>query len=126
MSDFRPVREVWGAHSATFVDSNELLRMLCIIADELESETRAGSGDFRYEEKTYSDVTVFWVNDGKRFLEAVKALGDNDFEEYGVDYSEDAASNPAVCLIQNMKALADQWIAESLGTDGSLRLYIDE
>ena len=117
MSDFRAVREVWGAHSATFVDSYSLVGMLTEIADEKE---------LACDDQNYGDKTMFWVADGKAFLDAVKSLNDTDFERYGLAAAEDSGSNPAVALIQNMKALADQWLAESLNPDGSLRFYIDD
>src|ERR1017187_10265904 len=71
MSDFRPVKEVWGAHSATFVDSYNLVGIMTEIADEKE---------LACDDQNYADKTIFWVADGKAFLEAGKRLNDADFE----------------------------------------------
>ena len=117
MSDFRAVKETWGAHSAAFVDSDTLIGILNVIAEE--------DGLTCSDEHAYG-MSVFWVEDGKKFLEAVKRLNDTDFEDDGIAQAEDVGSNPAIALIQNMKALADQWLAESLNPDGSLRFYVDD
>ena len=113
MSDFRAVKEIWGAHSATFVDSDTLIQILTTIAEE------AG---LACEDDRSRGVCFFWVEDGKKFLESVKRLNDSDFDnDFGVD-----DPNDPIALVQNMKALADQWLAESLNPDGSLRFYVDD
>jgi hypothetical protein len=117
MSDFRPVKEVWGAHSAAFIEPSDLITVLREIAEE--------KGLTCTDDHAYGNA-VFWVEDGKAFLEAVKQLNDTDFEGYGFAAAEDSGSNPAAALIQNMKALADQWLGESLNEDGSLRFYVDD
>jgi len=115
MSDFRAVKEIWGVHSATFVDSDALVRILNMIADE--------AGLTCSDEHAYG-MSVFWVEDGKDFLEAVKKLNDTDFDMF--DQGDEAAGERTRPLVQNMKALADQWLAESLNPDGSLRFYVDD
>ena len=112
---FRPVKEVWGDHSDEFISVAALGDLLTSIAEEIESE---------YEQNPYSDMEVFWIQDGHAFLHYIE--DETRFNVLRVrellpDEDEDSIQS----LIGNMRNLVQKWRLFIDGTDGSLRFYMD-
>src|SRR5438046_2588170 len=61
-TSFRPMNEVWGEHSSCFVNGDLMLWVLLTIATEAETHSEACE---------YGDKTLFWIEDGGKFLEFV-------------------------------------------------------
>jgi hypothetical protein len=119
MSDsFRPVKETWGPHSATFIDRASLLGVLGDVA------RRVGTA---CNETAYGDTTAFWIEDGKKFLDYIQddegftAAGlQESMEEEGFTFTPDDLQS----LVENMKALTAVW-RESISGNGELIFYVD-
>lgn len=117
----RPVIETWG-ESLTFSSRDvPIVDLLDGIAD-IEGFERA--------ENLYGDMNVFWVQEGRKFLEYLVNTPLADIipvlEENGLITSENEERERQ---IEDLKALADYapvWMRTSIDPqDGSLRIYSD-
>jgi len=115
---FRPVKEVWNAHSSCFVEPEELIALLHDLA------ARVGTASDEHE---YGDNKAVWLEDGKKALDYIEA--DDRFnvasfkdslEEQGVVVNK----NDLTTLIDNMRSLVKRW-RSSVGEHGELVFYID-
>jgi hypothetical protein len=115
-ASFRPVKEEWGISSDEFISCAALGDMLCsIIAEEIGS---------LYEQNTYSDLEVVWIENGHPFLDYIadeSRFNILKFRELFPDEDE----NSLQMLISNMRNLVPSWRDFVDRTDGSLRFYID-
>ena len=118
MRTFRPVREIWGTHSASFLETDQLVTLLHDLA------ARVGTSS---SEKTYGDVTAVWFEDGTKVLDYIatdsrfnKASFADSLEEQGVIVDKGDLNS----LIGNMKTSVKVW-RTSLGVHGELVFYID-
>jgi hypothetical protein len=118
MSDLRPVQEIWGPHTAYFVERDQLITFLHDLA------ARVGTSSEGHE---YGDVTAVWFENGQRVL-AYIATDDrfntssfaDSLEEQGVTINRSELDY----LIGNVKQLATAW-TRSLGPHGELVFYVD-
>jgi len=120
-SDFRPVREVWGEHSGSFVDRETLVSIIDAIAGHTIEPEYAGNF---LEHSNYGEVYVVWILRGTAFLKFIES---GEFTaQWVVDVLEDIEVVPddVNSLTENMKALVPNWQG-MLGRDGSLRFYVD-
>ena len=115
---FRPVKEIWNAHSACFIEPEVLTRLLHDLA------ARAGSASDDYDCGGY---TRFWFEDGNKVL----AYIERD-ERFNADSFTDSLDEQAVtvrkddltALLDNMRNLIQPWRG-SVGEHGELVFYID-
>ena len=115
---FRPVKEVWNAHSSCFVEPGELIALLHDLA------SRVGTASDEHE---YGDNKAVWLEDGKKVLDYMEAderftaASFNDsMEEQGIVVNK----SDLATLIDNMRSLVKQW-RSSIGEHGELVFYID-
>jgi hypothetical protein len=112
----RPVREDWGTHSSSFCDDP------VNILSALTNEFTGGN----HGEESYGDLTVVWISDGKTFLDRLHAMNRDERHQLAVkfagEYDEDVGDVDS--LLSNMRNLANEWRG-MLGSDGSLRFYVD-
>jgi hypothetical protein len=115
---FRPVKEIWNAYSACFVEPEVLTTLLHDLA------ARAGSAS---DDRDSGDYTRVWFEDGKKVLEYIERderfNADSFFDsldEQGVTVSKDDLT----ALLGNMRNLVPQWRG-SAGEDGELVFYVD-
>jgi len=115
---FRPVKEIWNAHSSCFVEPEELIMLLHDIA------ARVGTASDEHE---YGENKAVWLEDGNKvlnYMEADERFNGASFkdsmEEQGVVINQ----NDLATLIDNMRSLVNQW-RSSLGEHGELVFYID-
>lgn len=115
---FRPVKEIWNAHSSCFVEPEELIMLLHDIA------ARVGTASDEHE---YGENKAVWLEDGNQvlnYMEADERFNAASFkdsmEEQGVVINQ----NELTTLIDNMRSLAEQW-RNSIGEHGELVFYID-
>lgn len=118
MSDFRPVQEIWGPHSAYFVERDQLIAFLHGLA------ARVGTPS---EDHEYGDVTAVWFENGQQVLDYI-ATDDrfntssfaDSLEEQGMTIDNSELDS----LIGNVRQLARAWM-HSLGPYGELVFYVD-
>ena len=115
---FRPVKEIWNAHSSCFVEPEELIMLLHDIA------ARVGTAS---DEHDYGENKAVWLEDGNKvlnYMEADERFNAASFkgsmEEQGVVISKDELTT----LIDNMRSLVKEW-RNSIGEHGELVFYID-
>lgn len=111
-ASFRPVRVAWGPASDQFVEHEEL-----VIALELLAERQG----IKTETTEHADLTEVWMEDGRQFLNSLSGKIDFDLAgEVGIEDKSDLDS-----LLSNLRHPAKQWNAFLDEEDGSLRLWID-
>ena len=117
MTTFRAIKEVWGTSTSSLLEASSVVTILTEIAEEKNIPCNDGQ---------YGDKLTFWVEQGSAFLNALKELGDADFEQWGEPLLEadPEVENPAIVFVQNLRFMADQW-SGSIDEDGSLRFYLD-
>jgi hypothetical protein len=115
---FRPVKEIWNAHSSCFVEPEELIMLLHDLA------ARVGTASDEHE---YGDNKAVWLEDGNKVLDYVEAderfnaaSFKDSMEEQGVVINKDELTT----LIDNMRSLVKEW-RNSIGEHGELVFYID-
>jgi hypothetical protein len=115
---FRPVKEIWNAHSSCFVESEDLIILLHDLAARVDTAS---------DEHEYGENKTVWLEDGKKILDYIEA--DERFnaasfkdrmEEQGIAVNK----NDLIALIDNMQSLSKQW-RNSVGKHGELVFYID-
>jgi hypothetical protein len=107
---FRPVREVWGAHSDQFIDHDALVQLLQNIAEKFGT-SQVGE---------YGETTVIWIEKGLEFL---AFLGSEDFNA-DVAHDIECEVDDLNAVMDNMRNMRVIWQREVDG-DGSLCFYID-
>ena len=115
---FRPVKEIWYAHSSCFVEPEELTRLFHDLA------ARVGTASDEHE---YGDKNAVWLEDGTKVLDYMEAderfnaaSFQDSMEEQGVLINQ----NDLTSLIDNMRNLAKEW-RSSIGEHGELVFYVD-
>ena len=118
MSKFRPVRETWGAHSAAFIRTGQLLTLLHDLA------ARVGTSS---DEKTYGELTAIWFEDGKQILDYIETdsrFNSASFADSLEEQGDIVDKGDLESLVHNMKNSASAW-RKSIGEHGELVFYID-
>lgn len=103
---FRPVREIWGHPSSSFLAHDELIDFLSENAEKARTHT---------EIFEYGEVTSVYIENGDAFL--------RHFEIGNAIYSGDDQSADSV--IHNIKNLASEWRKLIDPNHGSLTFYVD-
>jgi hypothetical protein len=115
---FRPVKEIWNAHSSCFVEPEELIVLLHDLA------ARVGTAS---EEHEYGDNKAVWLEDGTKVLDYIEAderFNAASFKDGLEEQRVVINKNDLIGLIDNMRTLAKQW-RSSIGEHGELVFYID-
>jgi hypothetical protein len=97
--NMRPVREVWGAPTSLFLDTDAVLDLLARISDSLGIAYGLNDTDER---------TEIILHDGSRFLDYVES---KEFTATTAYRLQKKAVNKRclACLVQNLKSLVDNW-----------------
>jgi hypothetical protein len=118
MSDFRPVQEIWGPHSAYFVELDQFIAFLHDLA------ARIGTASENHE---YGDFTAVWFEDGQRVLDYIDRddrFNTRSFVDSLAEQGVTIDTGELDSLIGNVKQLARRWM-RSLGPPGELVFYVD-
>ena len=115
---FRPVKEVWNAHSSCLVEPEELIVLLHDLA------ARVGTASAEHE---YEDKKAVWFEVGKKvldYMEADERFNAASFKDSMEEQEVVIDKNDLTTLIDNMRSLVKQW-RSSIGEHGELVFYID-
>ena len=116
--DFRPVEEIWNAHSACLVESKQLIALLH------DHAVRVGTASDEHE---YGDNKAVWLEDGNKvldYMEADERFSAASFKDSLKEQGIAVNKNDLTTLIDNMRSLIKQW-RSSIGERGELVFYID-
>ena len=109
---FRPVREEWGESCSCFIDADEVVRLLRILADILNIPS---------EHHSYADNVSVWIEDGTKLLDYIES---RRFTTPSVGRLTEQKTKALKPLIGNMKALSRRW-RRAIGSHGELHFYVD-
>ena len=109
---FRPVREEWGEASSCFIDADEVVTLLRIMAAILVIPS---------EHHSYADNVSVWIEDGTKLLDYIES---RRFTASSVARSSGLKAEALKPLIGNMKALSRKW-RRAIGSHGELHFYVD-
>lgn len=117
---FRPVEEIWGDSSSSFLQPEDLEDVLITIAEH------SFAGDV--EAADYLDVRSIWIENAVNFFDYVKDKSTdfiiaNLLDHVSVINDDDVDDLKSV--IENIKALDAEW-RKSIQEDGSINFYIDQ
>lgn len=111
---FRAVRVEWGEATSQFLSQANVLCVLESIAQKAETPAETGTAGSELEE--------FWIEDGHRFLDALRASTQEEFQHWLELGSEPGSDLEA--LFDNMQALAESW-RQQIDSNGNLRFWLD-
>ena len=109
---FRPVREEWGEACSCFIDADEVVRLLRIMANTL---------DIPSEHHSYADNVSVWIEDGAKLLDHIES---HRFTAPSVARLIGLKAKALPALVSNMKALSRNW-RRAIGSHGELHFYVD-
>ena len=115
---FRPVKEIWNAHSSCFIEPEKLIVLLHDLA------ARVGSASDEYE---YGDKHAVWLENGRKvldYMEADERFNAASFKDSMEEQGVAVNGNDLITLIHNMRSLVNQW-RSSIGEHGEVVFYID-
>jgi hypothetical protein len=115
---FRPVKEIWNAHSSCFVEPEEVIMLLHDIAARVDTAS---------DEHEYGDNKAVWLEDGKKvlgYMDTDERFNSASFKESMEEQGVVINQNDLTTLIDNMRSLAKQW-RSSVGEHGELVFYVD-
>jgi hypothetical protein len=116
MPTIRPVVEKWGPSYSCLLEHEETIDLLREIA------TRATTENHRQTE--YGDLEVVWIQDGRKFLDFLSGGREAMLEAKanGLDIYD--LTDEELACVEQLAGLTATW-RDSLGEDGSLRIYVD-
>jgi hypothetical protein len=106
------VHEDWGEACSCFIDADEVVRLLRIMADIL---------DIPSEHHSYADNVSVWIEDGTKLLDYIES---RRFTARSVARLTGLKAKALKPLIGNMKALSRMW-RRAIGSHGELHFYVD-